>query len=124
MCECAFMAKLIQTIRRRGKHDCAGLIFQSLEGLAWRSYLKVDQELTAMNIGTAARRSALPPKTIRYYEEIGLLRPARAGNGYRDYSGDDVHRLKFLQRAGSASRSRNAGNCCRFTATRTGRAPT
>jgi MerR family transcriptional regulator, copper efflux regulator len=52
-----------------------------------------------MNIGTAARRSALPAKTIRYYEEIGLLRPARAGNGYRDYSGDDVHRLKFLQRA-------------------------
>lgn len=52
-----------------------------------------------MNIGTAARRSALPAKTIRYYEEIGLLRPARADNGYRDYSGDDIHRLKFLQRA-------------------------
>jgi MerR family transcriptional regulator, copper efflux regulator len=52
-----------------------------------------------MNIGTAARHSALPANTIRYYEEIGLLRPARADNGYRDYSGDDIHRLKFLQRA-------------------------
>jgi Cu(I)-responsive transcriptional regulator len=52
-----------------------------------------------MNVGNAARRSGLPAKTIRYYEEIGLIRPARAGNGYRDYSGGDVHRLAFLKRA-------------------------
>lgn len=52
-----------------------------------------------MNIGTAADRSGLPAKTIRYYEEIGLIEPARAGNGYRDYSGDDIHRLAFLKRA-------------------------
>ncbi|THF56996.1 Cu(I)-responsive transcriptional regulator [Ollibium composti] len=52
-----------------------------------------------MNIGTAASRSGLPAKTIRYYEEIGLIDPARAGNGYRDYSGDDIHRLAFLKRA-------------------------
>ncbi|PSJ58349.1 Cu(I)-responsive transcriptional regulator [Kumtagia ephedrae] len=54
-----------------------------------------------MNIGTAAEKSGLPPKTIRYYEDIGLLRPDRAGNGYRDYSTADVHRLKFLQRSRS-----------------------
>lgn len=52
-----------------------------------------------MNVGDAARRSGLPAKTIRYYEEIGLIRPARSGNGYRDYSGDDIHRLTFLRRA-------------------------
>ncbi|SMH26653.1 Cu(I)-responsive transcriptional regulator [Mesorhizobium australicum] len=52
-----------------------------------------------MNIGTAADRSGLPPKTIRYYEDIGLIRPDRAGNGYRDYSMEDVHRLRFLQRS-------------------------
>ncbi|GIL01787.1 MAG: Cu(I)-responsive transcriptional regulator [Alphaproteobacteria bacterium] len=52
-----------------------------------------------MNIGTAARRSGLPAKTIRYYEEIGLIRPQRGGNGYRDYGDDDVHRLRFVQRA-------------------------
>ena len=46
-------------------------------------------------------RSGLPAKTIRYYEEIGLIAPARAGNGYRDYSGDDIHRLAFLRRARS-----------------------
>lgn len=52
-----------------------------------------------MNVGTAARRSGLPAKTIRYYEDIGLILPARAENGYRDYSADDIHRLSFLKRA-------------------------
>ncbi|WP_159592807.1 Cu(I)-responsive transcriptional regulator [Chelativorans xinjiangense] len=54
-----------------------------------------------MNIGAAAEHSGLPAKTIRYYEDIGLLRASRALNGYRDYTTDDVHRLKFLQRARS-----------------------
>lgn len=54
-----------------------------------------------MNIGSAARATELPRKTIRYYEEIGLVHPARAHNGYRDYSDTDVHRLKFVQRARS-----------------------
>lgn len=52
-----------------------------------------------MNIGTAAGESGLPAKTIRYYEDIGLVRPDRAGNGYRDYTRTDVHKLVFLQRA-------------------------
>ena len=54
-----------------------------------------------MNIGAAAERSGLPAKTIRYYEEIGLITPSRAENGYRDYSEKDVHRLRFLQRSRS-----------------------
>jgi MerR family transcriptional regulator, copper efflux regulator len=52
-----------------------------------------------MNIGEASRASGLPTKTIRYYEEIGLVEPARAANGYRDYNSEDVHRLAFLHRA-------------------------
>ena len=52
-----------------------------------------------MNVGTAARRSGLPAKTIRYYEEIGLISPARAAYGYRDYAVEDIHRLAFLRRA-------------------------
>ncbi|VVS96687.1 Cu(I)-responsive transcriptional regulator [Rhizobium sp. EC-SD404] len=54
-----------------------------------------------MNIGNAARQSGLPPKTIRYYEDIGLLTADRAANGYRDYSSEDVHRLRFVQRSRS-----------------------
>ncbi|MEP1968009.1 MAG: Cu(I)-responsive transcriptional regulator [Marinomonas sp.] len=54
-----------------------------------------------MNIGRAAELTNLPAKTIRFYEEIELIKPQRASNGYRDYSDDDIHRLKFLQRARS-----------------------
>lgn len=52
-----------------------------------------------MNIGDAAARSGLPTKTIRYYEDIGLIKPARTGNGYRDFSDTDLHKLRFLGRA-------------------------
>ena len=52
-----------------------------------------------MNVGQAAEKSGLPAKTIRYYEDIGLIEPARSANGYRDYSDDDIHRLSFLKRA-------------------------
>jgi len=54
-----------------------------------------------VNIGLASERSNLPPKTIRYYEEILLVNPGRAQNGYRDYSDSDIHRLRFLQRSRS-----------------------
>lgn len=52
-----------------------------------------------MNIGDAAERSGLPKKTIRYYEDIGLLRPARRDNGFRDYGDREVHELRFIARA-------------------------
>ncbi len=55
-----------------------------------------------MNIGEAATRSGLPAKTIRYYGDIGLVEPShRQANGYRDYDEQDLHRLKFVQRARS-----------------------
>ena len=51
-------------------------------------------------IGEAAERSGMPAKTIRYYEEIGLIGPAtRAENGYRSYDDTDVHTLRFVKRA-------------------------
>jgi len=54
-----------------------------------------------MNIGDAAELSGLPAKTIRYYEDIGLVRPNRGNNGYRDFSIRDAHTLAFLGRARS-----------------------
>ncbi|RCK52486.1 transcriptional regulator [Thalassospira profundimaris] len=52
-----------------------------------------------MNISEAAQQCGLPAKTIRYYEDIGLVLPGRQANGYRDYSDQDLHKLRFLQRS-------------------------
>ena len=52
-----------------------------------------------MNIQGAARLSNLPTKTTRYYEDVGLIAPTRALNGYRDFDRVDVERLSFIARA-------------------------
>lgn len=53
-----------------------------------------------MNISKAAGLSGLSSKTIRYYEEIGLIEPAgRALNGYRQYDEVALAELQFLGRA-------------------------
>ena len=48
-----------------------------------------------MNVREAAVKSGLPPKTIRYYDDIGLVVPGRRGNGYRDYDNRAVQQLGF-----------------------------
>lgn len=57
--------------------------------------------METMSIGTVAAKSGLPAKTIRYYEDIGLLTPPRRDNGYRSYREQELHKLKFLHRARS-----------------------
>lgn len=52
-----------------------------------------------MNIGETAEKSGLPAKTIRYYEDIGLIKPKRSANGYRDFDEHDLHKLAFIGRA-------------------------
>ncbi len=52
-----------------------------------------------MNIKEVAGAAGLPAKTIRYYEEIGLIRPLRGANGYRRFRDSDLHKLAFLARA-------------------------
>lgn len=55
-----------------------------------------------MNISAVAARSGVPAKTIRYYESVGLIPPARrSGNGYRRYTKMDIQTLSFVQRARS-----------------------
>lgn len=52
-----------------------------------------------MNIGEVSVRSGLPSKTIRYYEDIGLIKPLRDTNGYRAFREKEVHKLAFLGQA-------------------------
>lgn len=51
-------------------------------------------------IGEAARRAGLNPKTIRFYEEVGLVSPlGRTPKGYRLYDEERVSRLGFIKKA-------------------------
>ena len=53
-----------------------------------------------MQIKEFARQTGLPAKTIRYYEEIGLLpQPRRLENGYRVYDESDVSRARLVSGA-------------------------
>ena len=54
----------------------------------------------AVRIGELAQRSGLSVKTLRYYEEIGLLAaPPRTEGGYRDYNPTVLGRLEFVRAA-------------------------
>ena len=53
-----------------------------------------------MNIGKAAKLSNLTIKAVRYYANIGLVKPQQnILTGYRDYSNDEVAKLKFIGKA-------------------------
>lgn len=55
-----------------------------------------------MNISQAATTTGLTPRMIRHYEKIGLLRSTRrTASGYRLFDEQDIHTLRFIQRARS-----------------------
>jgi DNA-binding transcriptional MerR regulator len=61
-----------------------------------------------MRIGELARRAGVSVRSLRYYEEQGLLVSTRSASGQRHYAEDDVERVVFLQRmyaAGLSSRT-------------------
>ncbi|WP_432839409.1 MerR family transcriptional regulator [Dactylosporangium sp. CA-092794] len=60
-----------------------------------------------MRIGELSARTGTPARLLRYYEEQGLLRPARLDNGYRDYGEplvDRVGQIRGLLEAGLPTR--------------------
>ena len=53
-----------------------------------------------MNIGKAANLSNLTIKTVRYYANIGLIKPTQNSlTGYREYNEEEVSKLKFIGKA-------------------------
>lgn len=56
--------------------------------------------MQSMNIGEAAKGSGISAKMIRHYEVVGLLpAPSRTESGYRQYTENDVHTLRFIRQA-------------------------
>lgn len=53
-----------------------------------------------LKVSAVAKRAALPPRTVRFYADAGLLKPAARGkNGYRFFGADAVERAQLLRRA-------------------------
>ena len=50
-----------------------------------------------MRIGELSRRTGVPTRMLRYYEEQDLLHPERAANGYRRYSVAAVYRIQQIR---------------------------
>src|SRR5690606_16327803 len=55
-----------------------------------------------MRIGELARRSGLSARMLRYYEEAGLLRPARTASGYRDYGEAELEAARRIRLLGAS----------------------
>ncbi len=54
----------------------------------------------ALKIGEVARLAGVPAKTLRYYEDIGLISPAgRTASGYRLYGWRELEQIEFIRRA-------------------------
>lgn len=51
-----------------------------------------------MRIGELAARAGVSVRSVRYYEEQGLLSSARSGSGQRHYTDEEVERVAFIQR--------------------------
>jgi DNA-binding transcriptional MerR regulator len=59
----------------------------------------IEEKLTTYSIGELAKLLEMSTRTIRYYEELGLLNSVkRIENGRRIYTDDDVRRLKLIKR--------------------------
>ena len=69
-----------------------------------------------MNIGKVAKLSNLTVKTVRYYADIGLVKPLKNySTGYRDFSDDDLAQLQFVAKARKFNFSIQECDCLLYT---------
>lgn len=74
-----------------------------LTSTAVRVEVPSDRKVKSVLIGSLSKRSGFPAKTLRFYEEVGVLpAPARTAGGYRDYDDRALDRLAFIRSAQAA----------------------
>lgn len=76
--------------------DPAASVVDAVHGL--QDHAAIDAAAAPMSIAEAAEFVGVPAPTLRYYEQQGLVLPARNSSGYREYAADDLRRLVFLTR--------------------------
>jgi len=60
----------------------------------------METTVTLLSIGQVAKRTGITVETVRFYEKKGLIAaPRRTDSGYRQYPGDTVKRVRFIQNA-------------------------
>lgn len=65
----------------------------------WSAVFATQNELKLLKIGDLAKRAGVTVRTVRYYEELGLLSPTEtSAGGFRLYSADDLRKLVFVKR--------------------------
>jgi DNA-binding transcriptional MerR regulator len=62
-----------------------------------RGHIDVKVKGERMRIGDLADRTGVNKRLLHYYEEQGLLRPARLGNGYREYAETDIATVRHIR---------------------------
>jgi DNA-binding transcriptional MerR regulator len=55
------------------------------------------EEINTMHVGEVSDRTGVSPRSLRYYEQQGLLSPCRAANGYREYDELNVVRAANIR---------------------------
>jgi len=72
--------------------------FNTLEGTPGRGNAVATQQRAELQIGEVAERTGVTQRTLRFYEEKGLLRPpSRMDGGFRLYSEEDVERVQQIR---------------------------
>jgi DNA-binding transcriptional MerR regulator len=67
--------------------------------VSWQARSPADASEPVLAIGEVCERTGLSPRTVRYYEELGLLPGVRRrAGGRRVYGADQLERLRFIQR--------------------------
>jgi DNA-binding transcriptional MerR regulator len=59
--------------------------------------VKVKSAGERMRIGELSERTGASARSIRYYEQVGLLRSSRLGNGYRDFGDDALRTVETIK---------------------------